>query len=624
MSAPIRITVSTPDPDSHLFEVEMVVPMADREEAGDTLDLQLPVWTPGSYLVREYARHVRRLEAEDADGGRLPVRKVDKTTWRVDTSGSEAADVKNDTITARYTVYAHTLNVREKHLDDSHGFFQPTALLMHPADGLDRPVTLTVEPPEPEWTVYCPLEPLESADENAENSWQAPNFDVLYDAPVEMGDHQELHFEASGADHTMVFWGEGNFDRERLAEDIPKIVEANGEMFGGVPYEHYLFITLLSDRAYGGLEHRNSTSLIYPQHAFGEADADDAPPFDDDDYLNFLSLVSHEHFHTWNVKRIRPEALQDFDYENENYLRELWTVEGVTSYYDQFGLLRAGLIDADKYLEFVAKGIRRLERTPGRHVQSLEQSSWDAWIKFYRRDENTPNATVSYYLKGSQVAMLLDLRIRRGSDGEHSLDDLMSELWTRWEDAPERGYAPGTHEELASELAGTDLTEFFDRYIRGTDEIDWETELGALGLELRRERDDDTPEAWLGINVDNGDATSDGRIHVGSVPDDTPAAAAGLYPGDQLVAFDGWSVTEESDLKERLTEAEAGRSVELHLFRRGRLLARRVELGEHPADDYSIVLAEEADDRQRRLLKGWLGTADIETAESASDTDDDV
>lgn len=600
-TSPIRFDVSVADPDRHLLDVTMEIRRLDDR---DELELGMPVWSPGSYKVREYARHVRQVSARDAGGGERSVDKADKATWRVDTEGT-------DQLTVDYQIYAHRLNVREKHVDDTHAFYQPTAVYLFPDGRLDDAVELSVEAPWDEWTIYCGLDEVDGA----ESTWLAPDFDTLYDMPVEMGDHDELIFEADGVEHTVAFWGEGNWDRERLERDLPKIVEANAEMFDGVPYDEYTFITLLSDGAYGGLEHRNSTALLYPQNDFGQPPEDlgAEPPVEDDDYLNFLSLVAHEHFHVWNVKRIFPEAIEQFDYQTENYVPDIWTIEGTTSFYDRKALLRADLVDADQFLQFFADRIQKYENIPGREVDSLREAGMDAWIKLYRRDENTINATVSYYLKGALVAMLLDLRLRRASDGAHDLDDLMYHLWEKFGRDADAGYPDGYYENIATELAGEDLTGFFDRYVRGTGDFAWKSALEPFGLTLQRSHSEEAPATWLGLRTRSGDS---GR-EIRDVRDDSPAAEAGLYPGDDIVAVDGLRVDDDQDLESRLDLFEPGAEVDVHLFRRNRLRSRSVGLAEPPADEYAIRRRTDATDAQLDRLANWLGTDDIESTDEA-------
>lgn len=572
----------------------------------ERLELRMPVWSPGSYKVREYSRHLQNFVATDRADQPLEHEKLDKATWAVDCAEVDRALI-------RYEIYAHTLNVREKHVDGSHAFYQPTAVYLYPAGRLDSKAELRVDPPREDWSVYCGLESVPGES----HRWRAPDFDTLFDAPVEMGDHSELEFDVDGAPHTVAFWGEGDWDRDRLGRDLPQIVSANAELFGGVPYDDYTFITLLSAGAYGGLEHRNSTALIYPKDEFGPPPEDRVePPIDDDDYLNFLSLVAHEHFHAWNVKRLFPAALEEIDYQTENYVPELWTVEGITSFYDRTALYRAGLIDADRFLEFFAERIAKYENTPGREVQSLREAGFDAWVKLYLSDEQTINSTVSYYLKGALVAFALDLRLRRATDGERSLDDVLLGLWERYGREAEHGYPEGAHRELAEEIAGQDLGDFFERYVHGTAPFDWKKELGPFGLELRRRLEEDSPECWLGIDTKSGNQGA----RVTRVRSDGPSTHAGIYPGDEILAVDGWIVEDPDAVDERLDQCESGATVTLHLARRGKLQKTEVSAERRPPDSVSIGRQPELDNGQRRLLESWLGTDEVDVIDEQAET----
>ncbi|MFB6264147.1 MAG: M61 family metallopeptidase [Bradymonadaceae bacterium] len=590
---PLSYTVRVPEPDERVLRVEVEVPEVDA----DALDMQLPVWTPGSYLIREYPRHVQDLEAHSGGGRALDVEKSDKATWVIDCPDAERVVVE-------YAVYAHDLNVREKHVDDAHAFFNPTAVYLRPADRRDSPAELSVEEVPEDWNVHCPL----PASADTAGEWHAEDLDHLYDATVEMGDHEELTFEAAGTTHRMVFRGEGNWDRERLERDLPHVVEANAELFGGdVPYDDYLFVTLLSGGDYGGLEHRNSTALIYPRDQFGTPAGNDEPPIDDDDYLNFLSLVAHEQFHVWNVKRLFPEPLERPDYQREEYVRQLWTIEGVTSYYDRLALLRGDRIDVETFLEMIGDRMARYDRTPGRRRDSIEEAGFDAWIKHYRRDEHTDNLTVSYYLKGALVAMLLDLRIRGESRGEHSLDDLVRHLWSTFGPPDPEGFPEGTYRRLAAEFAGVDLDPFFDDLVAGSGDIDWNRRLDPVGLKLETELGDE-PEARLGVRADwTGD-----DLRIETVLEGTPAHQAGLHPGDRLVAIDGRELDRDRDLDDRLERTEPGESVPIHFFRRDKLSSRDVRLDRRPPTEYNLVRADGASGEQLARLDEWLGTSDVD------------
>ncbi len=559
------------------------------------VDLAMPAWNPGSYLLREYARHVQNLRALGTDAERRSTRKLDKSTWRVDCSHT-------DRLTLEYEVFSHDLTVRTNHLDDSHGFFNGVALFLYPTERLHDAVDLHVLAP-PDWKIFCALPAIEGAPDR----FHAKDFDELFDSPVEMGDHDPIDFEVEGKPHRMVIWGRGNYGRARLAEDIPRVVASNAKMFGGLPYENYLFIVHLTDNGYGGLEHRNSTVMLYARQGFADAWTKRPPESQPDGkYVDFLRLTSHEHFHVWNVKRIRPAVLGPFDYQRENYTRELWSVEGVTSYYDTLLLLRGGILDAAKYLEMTAKRIKLFSEVPGRKLHSLEQASFEAWTKLYRPDEHTNNSSVSYYLKGELVSWMLDLWMRDVSDGHKSLDDVLRFLWEQHLAGPEVGYAEGAYEKIVSRLIDADVAEFFDRYVRGTDEIDWQQFLEPVGLRLETSHDEGRPRPWMGVNT-----RSDGdRLVVTFVPTGSPAHRCGLYVGDEIVAMSGLKAS-STNFGELLKCQTPGDVIDVHVFRRGELLLRSVTLGESSPDSYKLLRNEDASDRARGLLKGWLGTEDV-------------
>lgn len=585
----IRYFVSAPNPSDHLFHVRMEL---DLSTAMEELELVMPVWTPGSYLVREYGRHVQNVRASDGRGGPRKQRKIGKASWAVDVSALTR-------LVVTYEVFAHDLTVRTNHLDDSHGFFNGTALFLYPPALMDADLTLRIDPPRG-WEVYCGFEG--AAGEGYQ--FEVSDFDVLFDTPVEMGaDHDVIDFEALGVPHRIVVWGRGRYDREAWVRDYPRVIEANAAMFDGkLPYSSYLVILHLCDTGYGGLEHLNSTVLLYPRHKL-EARGSVKPGESDDAYADYLRLVCHEHFHVWNVKRIRPAVLGPFDYQNENYTRELWSIEGVTSYYDTLNLLRAGIIDARDYLKRLAQRIKMLEAVPGRHVQSLEDSSFDAWIKLYRPDENTSNSSVSYYLKGELMSCLLDLWMRGTTRGAKGLDAVMAHLWQAFCENPRQGYAEGAYEEIVESITGSSPTRFFERYIRGMEDPDWNEFLTPLGLKLVREYEKGSAGPWLGL-VTRGAGSEPATVSF--VPSQSPAHLAGIFAGDELVAFDGFKVS-SSNLGELVELYRPEDEIDVHLFRRSELLKRRVTLGSTPPDKYEISLRDDASSAQRELMKGWLG-----------------
>ncbi len=431
------------DPRAHLFEVRCTV--KDPDPAGQRF--RLPVWIPGSYLIREFARQFVRVRAE-SDGTAVAIVKEAKDVWR-------AAPCRA-LLTVVADVYAFDLSVRAAYLDTTRAYFNGACMFLCPEGRETAPCTVDIVPPEDgafaSWRVATTLM-ADGAAPHGFGRYRADSYDELIDHPVEMGDFALTSFAAGGVRHEIAITGRQRADIERLARDLTHVCQWQIDLFGGAPqsrppFDRYLFLVTVVGEGRGGLEHRSSTSLLCRRDelpAPGHAAIGD-------DYLNFLELASHEYFHAWNVKRIKPAAFVPYDLARESPTRQLWAFEGITSYYDDLALVRSGLIDAPRYLELLGRAITTVLRTPGRHVQSIGEASFDAWIKFYRQDENSPNAAVSYYAKGSLVALALDLTLRMA--GRTSLDAVMRALWTRYGQrgvgVPEEGIA-----QLVDELAGT-------------------------------------------------------------------------------------------------------------------------------------------------------------------------
>lgn len=578
MTEAVEYVVSLEDRNAHLYRLEGRFPVARA-----FVDLKLPVWTPGSYLVREYQRHVQDVAAHAPDGRALPVTKLDKATWRVD--AREA-----DGVVVTWRVYAYDLTVRSAHLDDTHAYWNGACLfLYHPPDAA-RPHRVRVEAP-PGWHVTTALD-------RDGGAFVAANHDELVDSPFEVGTHEVVSFTAQNRPHRLAIWGRLDHSRQALVEDITKIIDVQADLFGGVPYPHYTFILLLAPNAYGGLEHLRSCSLLASPFTFHPRKK----------YEEFLELVSHEFFHLWNVKRIHPEALGPFDYQREAYTRSLWVMEGLTSYYDRLFLVRAGLQQPKRYLEKLGEELGKIAGTPGRLRQSLEESSFDAWIKLYRPDENSQNSTISYYLKGGVVCLLLDVAIRERSGGRRSLDDVVRLLWER-HGRTGVGFADASVQALFEEGAGVPLGDLFDAYVRGREELDAGAILRAVGLEVRpraeeEEADGKGPAAWLGATLkDDGEVVKVTCALAGG-----PAEAAGLYAHDEIVALDGWRVDHEG-LKDRLAAKRPGEVVTLTLFRRDELRTVEVTLGARPPEKLEVLPVAEPTDAQRAHYEAWLGQA---------------
>ncbi len=567
----ISYTVSMSKPATHLLEVEMRLSWATMPEKAE---LKMPVWTPGSYLIREYARHVENFSAKDAGGTDLTWRKTNKNTWQIDAKG-----VKE--IVARYNIYANELTVRTNELNDEHAFFNNAALLMFPKEQLNAPSTVKVVP-FGNWKVATGLPPVE----NQTNIFRAESFDVLYDSPFEVSDFKEVAFDVQGKKHRYVVTGEGNYDLPRLAADTAKIVEEAYKIFGDLPYNDYLFI--LNTRGGGGLEHLNSTALQFNRYGFTTR------------YKDFLNLVAHEYFHLWNVKRIKPDALGPFDYENENYTKMLWFAEGGTAYYESVLNRRAGIITADEFLAAREAQILALQNRPGRFETSLEDASFDAWIKYYRPDENAVNNQISYYDKGELVNFLLDVEIRRASNGAKSLDDVLRYLYAEFA-RKNKNYTPEDFQKIAETTAGKSLNDFFEKYVRGTEEIDYNAILSGIGLQLST-GETENKAAYLGANVrQDGD-----KLMVGSVPKDTPAYEQGLNANDQIVAVDG-NRASQTFLASYLGEKKANDRIKLTVFRFDQLREIEITLGGRSKQDFQIKPVENPSDDQKRLYKEFLG-----------------
>jgi predicted metalloprotease with PDZ domain len=575
MSNDVAYTVDLAARHEHLYAVEAVFPVG-----GATVDLMLPVWTPGSYLIREFQRHIQEVVAEDSQGQSLPVRKIDKSTWRVD--ARKATEVR-----VRYRVYAWDLTVRAAHLDDTHAFWNGACLFLY-TPGLRHERHLVRIKAPADWRVITALD-------NNDGAYVATDYDELVDSPFEVGTDELLEFVAQGRRHRMSIWGRCDTPRTELVADLTKLIDAAANVFRGtddvdpIPYDHYTFILLISAGGYGGLEHaRSTTLLISPLHW--------APR---KKYEEFLELVCHEYFHLWNVKRIRPAALGPFDYQREAYTRSLWVMEGVTSYYDRYLLVRAGLLKPERYLEVFAEEMARMRSQPGRLVQSLEDASFDAWIKYYRPDENSGNSTISYYLKGGIVALLLDLHIRAQSAGAKSLDDVMRALYRRWKTSG-ASFADDELQALMEEASGVSLGAFLDELVRGRGEVDANPYLRPFGLELRPVADDEPPRrGHLGATLKEGDA-----LRVSSVASGSPAAAAGLYAGDEIVALDGL----RGSIVTRLGLLAPGAVAKLSIFRRDELRTLEVTLGAPVPDELEVVPIAEPTDEQKAAYTAWLGT----------------
>ncbi len=544
--------VEIADAHAHLWRVTLTVPHPAAVQR-----LSLPVWIPGSYMVREFGRHLSALEARQGRRA-VALTQLDKTSWQAACDGAAA-------LVVRYTVYAFDTSVRTAFLDADRAFFNGTSLCLRVEDREAEPHAMTLGALPRGWQVATamPVQP------GRERAWVAADYHELVDHPFTLGTFWRGQFDAAGVPHEFVVTGAWpGFDGERLLADTRRICEAQIALWHGrrrreVPFTRYVFMLHAADDGYGGLEHRASTALIASRRDLPRRDTPGkgAPS---DGYVTLLGLISHEYFHTWNVKRLRPAELASIDYTRENYTTLLWFFEGFTSYYDDLMLVRAGLIDEPRYLKLLAKAIDGVHATPGRALQSVAQASFDAWVKYYRPDENTPNATVSYYTKGSLVALALDLSLREGGHG--SLDDLMRRLWS-----DSRG-GPVNEAQIVEALhaqAGDALAQTLQRWVHGTDDLPLRNLLAHAGVAFAH----DAPSglaATLGLRLSEGPVSG---VQVKSVLRGGAAERAGVAAGDELLAVDGWRVRRLDDAPQWLAP---GARFELLLVRDQRV--RRVEV----------------------------------------------
>ena len=546
--APVHYRIEAADPHARLFTVTLTVAHPQEQQ-----ELSLPVWIPGSYLVREFSKNLQRLSAQQ--GRRVPLLQLDKHRWR--------ATCRTDRpLVLTYEVCAYDSSVRTAWLDASRGFFNGTSVCLRVHGQEDAPHALEVASTAAtaHWSVATGLTP-QSIDKRGFGVYAASHYDELVDCPVEMGTFWSGQFTACGVAHRFVVAGAApSFDGKRLLADTQKICETAIRFWHGKgkpPIKNYLFMLNAVHDGYGGLDHRNSTALICGRRDLprtGEARASDG-------YTTLLGLISHEYFHTWNVKRLRPAEFFRYDYSQENYTQLLWFFEGFTSYYDDLLLRRAGLIDDATYLKLLGKATNQVLQTPGRSVQTVAQASFDAWVKYYRQDENTPNATVSYYTKGSLVALCLDLTLRR--EGKTTLDDVMRALWKRCAGGPMT--EADLRAELAS-LAGRSFDNELDQWVHSTAELPLAELLAAHGVALKPEQPQLAQR--LGLRV-----TENHSVQLKTVLRGGPAEKAGMAAGDEWLGLQvqgqGWRIARLEDVA---FYAGAATQVTAVVARDGRLL----------------------------------------------------
>ena len=586
-SKAIQAAVRPLDLAQHQIEVELRLPDAATRKGAV---LALPAWTPGSYLVRDYARFLDRLEARDAKGRALPLEKLDKQRWKL---------APGEGVTLRYRVYGNDLTVRTNHIDASHAHLVGAATFLYLEQEPERPYELRFEGFPPGWKAATAL-PLR------DGLFHAADHDALVDAPVELGTFRLHRFRALGADFEFAITGAHNGDEARIVSDARKVVEAAGRIFGGLPFDRYVFLLAFSPKAGGGLEHKDSASLLFDPFAFDKPEG----------YWRLATLIAHEFFHAWNVKRLHDPALGPFDYARENYTRLLWFHEGLTSCMEDVVTLRAGVAPWSSVAKGIGQGWTKLAQTPGRFEQSLEEASFDAWIRGYQPTEFTPASAIDYYGKGQLVGLLMEAELRLATGGKAGLPELFGRLW---KERGERGVTDADIRAAFKAISKQDPEPFWDAYIRGRRELDAAPLERAFGLKLDAKAPWDSlgpdeqkdaasirrAKAWTGLAFN----TAANGATVQSVMPGSPAERAGLAHPMEILAVDGWRTATTVEAAARFADAGPGTEVEVLAVQRGRVFTAKLAVGESPARTYALNVDPAATEAQRAAFEAWTGQA---------------
>jgi predicted metalloprotease with PDZ domain len=567
--AKISYTVSFPEAQAHYVDVEMNI----TGLAQPSLEVKMPVWAPGSYLVREFAKNIESLSA-NTKGKEITALKINKNTWKINTAGLTS-------VTIKYKVYAFELSVRTSFIDVSHAFLSSTGIFLFPKGMLAQPSTITIKPYK-DWNKVSTSLEMVNGDVFTRT---APNYDILYDSPLEIGTQDVFDFDVDGTHYEVAMYGGGNYDKERLKVDMAKIIREEAAVYAENPNKHYTFIVHNKQRNGGGLEHLSSTVLGASRDQYGNERG----------YHGFLGLVAHEHFHLWNVKRLRPIALGPFDYDNENYTTNLWIAEGFTAYYQNMILRYAGLSTPEGYLGDMASDINTVENQPGTKVQPLSESSFDAWIKSYRPNENSYNTGISYYDKGAVIGMLLDLEIINNSNGKYSLNDVMKYMYNTYYKTKKRGYTDAEFKAGFEKFAGKNLDDFYAKYINGLAAIKYDKYLGYAGYKLT----DDlaaSNDPTLGVFFNQ-------RNIITTVVRGGAGWVDGLNVNDQITNIDDTPVT---DLNAVIKGKKVGDKIVVTVSRDGQSFKIPVTLKRNDNVNYKITEVPNATPQQLAVRKKWL------------------
>lgn len=581
----IKYTLSFPTPHTHYVEVEMHISGISQNE----LNLKMAVWSPGSYLIREFQRNIDFVEWSKDSTNFVRAEKTDKHTWKLDLRNdalhaSTDTDARSASIHVRYRTYCFEYSVRTNFVDDSHALINgaPTYLYV---DGFENTASEIEIAPFAEWKNISTSLPQKD-----NNKWirVAQNLDELIDSPIEIGNHLSYFFDAVNVSHELAIYGQSNCNTEKLIADLKNIIEKETNIFGSHPCKKYVFIIHNTETSFGGLEHLHSSVNHITRWSY-----------DTENYQRAISLLAHEYFHLWNVKRIRPKTLGPFNYNAENYTELLWFFEGVTSYYDDYVCYRAGVTSKEDFIKIVEKNINEVMNTAGIDTQTLAEASFDTWLKYYRRNENSLNSQINYYTKGAIVAMLFDFMILDATNGEKSLDDVMRKLYENYAANPNTGISENSLLEIFNMISGIDFSSYFEKYIHTTAPLDIDFYFELLGIQLKdiTERD----KVFLGLSTQ----IKEGRLIITQVDKNYGAYKGGLSAEDEIIAIDGFRVTK--DFGKLFAHKKTDDIIDILVARQGTIKSNKITLTKDNRKNLTFVFTESSSEKQAVLLKKWLG-----------------
>lgn len=598
----IQYTVYLFNPHAHTYKVTLEINTPDK--TGQILSL--PAWIPGSYMIRDFAKNIISIKAQ-SNNKPVKLEKLDKSSWK--------AEAVKTPLLIEYEVYAWDLSVRSAHFDMTHAFFNGTSLFLMPHGFEYEAAIINIKKSKnTDYSTWHVTTSLSKKDVNKSGFglYQANNYDDLIDHPVEIGTHSEFNFSVENTTHKMALTGIHRADKKRLKQDLTKICQTHCTMFGELPkLEEYIFLVMVTGDGYGGLEHRSSTSLICSRDDLPLTTEPNEP---DEKYRNFLGLCSHEYFHTWNIKKIKPERFLPYDLSTETYTRQLWAFEGITSYYDKLALVRSRVISINSYLELVGQTITRVLRGKGRFYQSIAESSFEAWTRFYKQDESAANTIVSYYAKGALLALCLDLTIRKNTKNKKSLDDVMRYLWNNY-GKKSIGVPEGKIENIASEIAGTDLNDFFEKYLYGVEDLPLTDLLSEMGIifNLRPTTSVDDKGGKINDNKNQNAPVSMGArftennlgVKITQVFSNESAEQAGLSAGDIIIAINNVQV-KKSNINKTINSYSVNDELIIHAFRRDELKIFNLTLNPAELTTCYLQIDKQANTEQCENQKKWL------------------